>query len=394
MIFQIRALGGSGRVNLRLEAASAAEAAALARGDGLTVLAVRPARRLENLFAGRARFPLLLFTRELLALLSSGLPLIEALETLLEKETRSEPRQVLAGVLERLKQGEAFSGALGHFPEVFPALYAASVRAAERSGDLAPALARYVAWQEQVDTVRRRVVSAAIYPIMLVALGSLVALFLIGFVTPRFAAIYADNLERIPWASRMLLGLGVWIDAHGLAAAIGFLVLLFSLAWGASQPAAHAALARAAWRLPGLGERLRVFQLSRFYRTLGMLLSGGMPILPALEMASGLLVAELRARVALAANHIRAGQPISESMRQAGLTTLVAERLLRVGEKSGRMGEMMEHLAGFHDEETSRFVEGFTRLFEPLLMAVIGLLVGVIVVLLYLPIFELAGSIE
>ena len=115
---------------------------------------------------------------------------------------------------------------------------------------------------------------------------------------------------------------------------------------------------------------------------------------PALDMATGLLAVELRARVAVAAGHIRAGQPISEAMQQAGLTTPVAARLLRVGEKSGQMGEMMENLASFHDEETSRFVESFTRVFEPLLMAAIGLLVGLIVVLLYLPIFELAGSIE
>ncbi|PIV88662.1 MAG: type II secretion system protein [Hydrogenophilales bacterium CG17_big_fil_post_rev_8_21_14_2_50_63_12] len=394
MIFHIRALNAGGRVSLRLEAASAAEAAAQARGDGLTVLRVRPDRGLESLFARRARFPLLLFTRELLALLSSGLTLIEALQTLLEKETRGEPRQVLTGVLERLNQGETFSAALGHFPEVFPPLYAASVRAAERSGDLAPALARYVAWQERLDTVRRRVISASIYPLMLLVLGGLVALFLIGFVTPRFASIYADNLQRLPWASRLLLGLGVWIDAHGLGAALGFAGALLTFAWAASRPTARTAAARLAWRLPALGERLRVFQLTRFYRTVGMLLSGGTPILPALGLAAGLLTLELRARVAVAAGHIRAGQPISEAMQQAGLTTPVAGRLLRVGEKSGQMGEMMENIASFHDEETSRFVDSFTRVFEPLLMAVIGLLVGGIVVLLYLPIFELAGSIE
>jgi general secretion pathway protein F len=188
--------------------------------------------------------------------------------------------------------------------------------------------------------------------------------------------------------------LGVWIDAHGAAAGLGLVAGLALLAWAASRPGVRAALARQAWRLPGLGERLRVFQLTRFYRTVGMLLSGGTPILPALEMASGLLAVELRSRVALASSHIRAGQPISEAMRLAGLTTPVAARLLLVGEKSGQMGEMMENLASFHDEETSRFVESFTRLFEPLLMAVIGLLVGGIVVLLYLPIFELAGSIE
>jgi general secretion pathway protein F len=394
MIFRIHALDAGGRVRLRLEAASAAEAAARARGDGLTVLTVHPDRGLESLFTRRAHFPLLLFTRELLALLGSGLALLEALQTLLEKETHGDVRQVLTGVLDRLNQGEAFSAALGHFPEVFPTLYVASVRAAEKSGDLAPALARYAAWQEKVDIVRGRVVAASIYPLMLLVLGGLVALFLIGYVTPRFASIYADHLETLPWGSRALMTLGVWIDAHGVSAGLSFLGGLVVLVWVASRPAARAALARLAWRLPGLGERLRVFQLTRFYRTVGMLLTGGTPILPALDMASGLLAEEPRLRIAVAAEHIRSGLPISEAMQRAGLTTPVAARLLRVGEKSGRMGEMMENLAAFHDEETARFVERFTRLFEPLLMAVIGILVGSIVVLLYMPIFDLAGTIE
>jgi len=381
-------------MKLRVEAATAAEATAQVRADGLTVLAVRPDRSLASLFSRRTHFPLLLFSRELLALLGSGLALVEALQTLHEKETRNEARQVLHGVLQRLNQGESLSTAFMHFPLVFPPLFIASVRAAERSGDLAPALSRYVAWQEQVEIVRRKVIAASIYPVLLMLLGSLVALFLIGFVTPRFAAIYNDNLTQLPWASRGLLYLGAWIESHGASALLVLSAGVMALIWAARRPGVRAALARLAWRLPGLGERLRIFQLTRFYRTVGMLLAGGTPILAALEMAAGLLAVELRQRVAVAASAIRAGQPISAAMQQAGLTTPVAARLLRVGEKSGRMGEMMENIAIFHDEETTRFVDQFTRLFEPILMAVIGLAVGLIVVLLYMPIFELAGSIE
>jgi general secretion pathway protein F len=125
-----------------------------------------------------------------------------------------------------------------------------------------------------------------------------------------------------------------------------------------------------------------------------MLLSGGIPVVTALEMAGGLLQPELRLRLASAAATIREGQSVSLAMERAGLVTPVALRMLRVGEKSGRMGEMMEAIATFHEEETGRFVEWFTRLFEPILMAVIGLVIGIIVVMLYLPIFELAGSLE
>jgi general secretion pathway protein F len=148
------------------------------------------------------------------------------------------------------------------------------------------------------------------------------------------------------------------------------------------------------WQLPGVGDRLRVYQLARFYRSLGMLLRGGMPVVPSLNLVSDLLESGLRAQLVQASARIREGQPMSVAMEQYGLTTAVALRMLRVGERTGRMGEMMERIATFHEEETARWVERFTKLFEPLLMAFIGVVIGLVVVLMYFPIFELAGSIQ
>jgi general secretion pathway protein F len=395
MLFQIRALGANQRVNLRLEAADQADAADQARLQGLTVLDVRPAGRLGFLsFVRRARFPLSLFSRELLALLNSGLSLVEALQTLEEKESRPETRKILASVLKHLYEGESFSSAIGHNPEIFPPLYVATVRAAERTSDLPQALSRYVAYQEQVEQLRKKALSASIYPILLMVVGGLVALFLLGYVTPRFASIYADNIEHLPWGSRLLMKWGGFVEAHAVNAGLLLLVLLGVAAYTLSRPKLRAYLARQLWRLPFLGEHLRVFQLTRFYRTVGMLLSGGIPLVTALEMAGGLLQPELRLRLVSAAVKIREGQPVSQAMEGAGLVTPVALRMLRVGEKSGRMGEMMESIANFHEEETSRFVDWFTRLFEPLLMVVIGLVIGIIVIMLYLPIFDLASSLQ
>jgi len=395
MLFEIRALGADQRVNLRLEAADSIDAADQARLQGLTVLDVRPAGRLGFLsFSRRARFPLSMFSRELLALMNSGLALVEALQTLDEKESKPETRKILSGVLKHLYQGESFSAAISHFPDVFPPLYVATVRAAERTSDLPQSLSRYVSYQAQVEQVRKKVLASSIYPIILMVVGGMVALFLLGFVTPRFASIYADNMENLPWASRVLMRWGGFVESHALHVGLLLLAMLGAAAYALSRPAVRAYLARHLWRLPGLGEPLRVFQLTRFYRTVGMLLSGGIPLVTALEMAGGLLQPELRLRLATAAASIREGQSVSQAMERAGLVTPVALRMLRVGEKSGRMGDMMEAIATFHEEETSRFVDWFTRLFEPLLMAVIGVVIGIIVVMLYLPIFELAGSLE
>jgi general secretion pathway protein F len=245
-----------------------------------------------------------------------------------------------------------------------------------------------------VDGLKKKVVAAAVYPAMLLVAGGLVALFLLGYVTPRFSGVYEGNMETMPWASRMLIEWGGLLQAHGVTAFVLLLVMLAVVVWGLRQPATRAAFSRAVWQLPGLGEHLRVFHLTRFYRTVGMLLSGGIPVISALTMAEGLLHPALRARLMGASRQIREGQSLSVAMEANGLSTPVASRLLRVGEKSGRMGDMMESIARFHDEELARFVEWFTRLIEPVLMAVIGLVIGVIVVLLYLPIFDLAGSLE
>jgi general secretion pathway protein F len=148
------------------------------------------------------------------------------------------------------------------------------------------------------------------------------------------------------------------------------------------------------WGLPLLGERLRVYQLARLYRTVGMLLRAGVPALKAFEMTSGLLAAHLRVQMDRAVTLLREGNAISTALTATGLATPVVARMLVVGEKSGRMGELLERAAAFCDDETARFVDAFTRVFEPLLMALLGLAVGLVVVLMYMPVFELAGSIR
>lgn len=395
MLFRVKGIAGGGRVNLVLDAAHAQDAADQARRQGCTVLSVKAGGGIgQSPFRRRYHFPLTLFSRELLALLGSGLSVVESLQTLEEKETRVETRNLLAGVLVHLYEGESFSAAIAHYPHAFPPLYVASVKASERTSNLSEALSRYVAYQERVEIIRKKLAAAAVYPVLLLVLGSLVAIFLLGWVVPRFASIYEGNLELLPWASRLLMDWGLLLQEHAAGVGLGVATLVALAIYGVGRPGFRAALSRRVWRLPGLGEKLHIFQLTRFYRTVGMLLSGGIPAITALDMAEGLLHPELRVRLAAAGREIREGKPMSASLERAGLTTPVALRMLRVGEKSGRMGDMMESIAAFYDEDLNRAVDWFTRLIEPLLMILIGLTIGVIVVLLYMPIFELAGSIK
>lgn len=395
MRYELTALkGAQGVVRLAVDAPDEAAAREQARAQGLTVLAARSARAalpdVRRLFA--PKFPLGLFSQELLALLAAGLSLPETLETLAEKESRPEHKRVFVDLRDALFEGHPFSRALERFPEHFPPLYVSTVRASERTGDLGEALGRYIDYQARVDLVKKKVVSASIYPAVLIVVGGLVTLFLLAYVVPRFSGIYADSNRELPWLSQLLLQWGELLNAHGGMVAAGAVALLAGavLGFGHLKRAAFAA----AERIPAVAERMLVYQLARFYRTVGMLLTGGTPLPQALGMVSGLLAPGLRDRLALATRQIREGTTVSAAMESCGLTTPVAMRMLRVGERGGNMAEMMERIAVFYDDDIARWIDWFTKLFEPLLMAVIGIVIGVVVVLMYLPIFELAGSLS
>ncbi len=396
MHYQVRGLGSDGAILvLEIDARDERDASEQAAARGLAVLSMRRRAGVGAwIVARRARFPLLLFSQELLALLQSGISLVEAIETLAEKEQRPETRKALDQLITRLRQGQALSAAMQQSPAAFPPLYVAAVRAAERTGDLEEALSRFIAYQTQIDSVRKKLISSAIYPAMLIGVGLLVTLFLLGYVVPRFSQVYEDMGDRLPWMSRVLLIWGKLIEQHALAMGIAALAAAALAVHWLARPETLQRIASWLWRIPALGARMRIYQLARFYRTLGMLLRGGIAVVPALDMVSGLLQSSLRAQLDQASRLVREGRPMSQAMETAGLATPIALRMLRVGERSGRMGDMMERIAAFHDEEMARWVDWFTRVFEPLLMAVIGLVIGLIVVLLYLPIFELAGSIQ
>jgi general secretion pathway protein F len=194
--------------------------------------------------------------------------------------------------------------------------------------------------------------------------------------------------------SKLLIQWGHFAHDYGLTllVAIGVSIVLFVF-WLA-RPETPTRIVQTLQKIPTLGERIRIYQLARFYRSLGMLLRGGMPAVASLELVSDLLPGALSKQLDIATQMIREGTPISQAMEKTGLTTAVSARMLRVGERTGQMGEMMERIALFYDSEISQWIDWFVKLFEPLLMAFIGLVIGFIVVVMYFPIFELAGSIR
>jgi general secretion pathway protein F len=391
MRYQAKVLNGSLLTMVELQADDEQDAYAQLKSKGLLAVSLQ----LDK--SGKARlkkeaFPLALFSQELLALLHSGLNLVEAIEALSLRQDHT--RTVLQAILQSLQQGKSFSAALERQPEIFPPLYFATVKAAERTGDLGNALSRYIAYDNQVSLLKKKIVSASIYPMLLIIVGGLVIAFLMGFVVPKFSSVYEGTGADLPWMSQMMLQWGTLISQHGetmLAIVVGMvigLVVLFK------SPAMRQAMIRSIWRIPAVGAKLQLYQLARFYRTMGMLLAGGTPIMTAIDSLGGLLDSSMALSLQRAQTMISQGQPLSHAFKTAGMTTPIGERMLLVGERGGNVAQMMDSIAGFYDEELARWIDWFTKLFEPLLMLFIGLVIGVVVLLLYMPIFELAGQIQ
>ena len=400
MQFNLHAIDAQQQViALRLEAASEADARGMAEGRGLTVFSIEGKRSLALPRMGRAgAFRTSLFSIELLSLLEAGLNLVEALQTLAEKDATGRSnnggQHVVGALVASISRGEPFSKAVAAFPEHFSPLYVATIKASERTGNVKEALSRYIAYHDELDKVKKKVVSASIYPAILVIVGTLVLGFLMFYVVPRFAGVYEDMSHQLPFFSRLLLSFGSFIGRHGYFLFSAFILGAGSVAWTLSRPNVRSAVMQRIWQLPALGERMKTYQLARLYRTAGMLMRAGIPTVRALEMVQDLLATHLRPPLARARSLIEEGHAMSAALGAAGLATPVAARMMSVGERSGDMGRMLGEIARFHDDEVARFIDWFTRAFEPVLMAVLGVAIGLVVVLMYMPIFELAGNIK
>src|SRR5438105_3268107 len=203
------------------------------------------------------------------ALLDAGLNLVEALQTLAEKEPEGERQQVLSGMVAAINRGEPFSQAVAAFPQHFSPLYVATIKASERTGNVKEALGRYIAYQDELDRVKKKVVSASIYPAILMVVGTLVIGFLMLYVVPRFAQVYEDMAHTLPFFSQLLLSFGSFVGKHGFFMFSVFILGIGAGAWALFRPAVRAALNRRIWALPALGSRMKTYQLARLYRTAG-----------------------------------------------------------------------------------------------------------------------------
>lgn len=371
---------------------SIASVRSLFERDGTAILSIAPAR-VTRTFGRKAVFETVLFCEELRTLLSSGMSLVEAIDTLCGKSGSASRSAVLNDIRQRLQGGKPLSAALelNRFP--FPPLLIASIRASEHSSRIEEALDEYISYEKVGRELAQKIVSAAIYPSLVIAFGMAVSTFMIAYVVPRFAHVYDDFDKTVSAPTMFLMAVGTFTSEHFTALLLAFTALVALLWTGYRNGKLKRGALSMLGRLRFARHYLRLYQLSRIYQTMAMLLKGGYSMSDAIPLAGQLAFdARLQGQITSARVAIMEGRRLSMAFADHGMTDAVTERLLQVGERSGSLVKVMDIIAHTHRQEVTLFMERATRLVEPVLLMAVALMIGAIIVLMYMPVFDLAGG--
>jgi type IV pilus assembly protein PilC len=355
--------------------------------------------RKRQVSAKRARVSLqdmTVFTRQLATMLSAGIPLLECLEILAEQLENAGFRSVVEEVVSDVRTGSDFSDALRKHSRVFTNIYVNMVRAGEASGQLDEILVRLAEYQEATAALRARIRSAMTYPLVSLALILLITIGLLVGIIPKFKAIF-DGMnipDGLPAITQTLLDVSIWMQTYPM---IWFgctvLAIIAFIAYG-KTPSGRYQYDRIKLHLPVFGPLFQKVALSRFARTFATLIESGVPILGALEIVAATAGNKvIEAAVLESSASVRQGDTLASPLGRSGVFPPMVTRMIAIGEKSGALESLLEKISEFYDQQVSATVESLTSLIEPLLIAVMGVLVGSMVLAIFLPILKLAGSI-
>lgn len=337
----------------------------------------------------------LALNQELLVLLRSGLPILQVLDVLIERMEPGLMLDLFREVREDIKGGSSLSESFGKFPKIFPPLYIASFKAGEKTGDLVLTLGRFIAYQKRIEVLKGKIRSASFYPLLVTIAVVAVLSFLIFYVIPSFTQIYADANVELPLATRLLIGFSKEA-VRSLPVTLPLVAAVALLMRGFLRTERGILLLdRARLMLPFFGGLFADYALSSFCRTLGTTLSSGIPMVPALRMSGGTLNNRVLERsLALVVRRVEEGTSLSAALEPSRIFPLIALRMVGIGETSGALAEMLTDVADFYEGEVEKRLDRLTTMIEPLMMLGMGLLVGGVVVAMYLPIFQMAGTVR
>jgi len=360
---------------------------ALQRRTGLPALALGGGRRRR---IGRQEF--IVFNQELATLLKAGMPLVQSLDILRQRVANPTFKAVLDGVYEKVKAGTSLSDAFTEHTGLFPPVYAASLMAGERSGNLDAVIRRYVAYEKIIGAVKRRTISALIYPVILVVLMCGLVGIIVLRVVPAFSSFYSNFGRELPLSTRIIVGASNAITANIAVIALAVIGGVAAATWWVRHPAQRERLDHLLLTIPWAGTTVRKFATSQFARTLATLIGGGIPLVNALEIAGDAMTnRHLGTEVRVVMQRVREGESFAAALLARDMFPDVAVKMVEVGESTGALQEMLNSLADFYDEEIETEVARFITLIEPVILVIMGVVIAAVVLALYMPLFELSS---
>jgi type IV pilus assembly protein PilC len=333
----------------------------------------------------------LVFNQELLALVKAGLPILQSFDIMLERQKSERFRDVLADIRDKLKSGVSLSDAFASYGDVFPPIYSTSLRAGERSGDLEGVLRRFLRYQKMMVALRKRVVTALIYPSILITLSFGMVIIMLTKVIPKFAEFYAGFDAQLPAFTRLLISIAGALNSHFLIAVV-ILVIVFLLLRQWISTSGRVAWDRFKLNVPFVGGVMHRVAVMQFTQSLGTLLSGGTPMVPAIEIASQSVGNQLiSGKIAGIVQNVREGEPLWRSLEQTKVITDLAVEMIKVGESTGALTEMLANVSEFYDEEIEARLSRVVAAIEPIILVFMGLVIATLLYAFYLPLFQLTS---
>jgi type IV pilus assembly protein PilC len=336
----------------------------------------------------------LIFNQQFLTLIKAGLPILTALDLLIKRQRDKFLLQLLENVRERVKGGELLSDAFAA-QRVFPRIYTTTLLAGEKSGSMEEVLSRYIAYQRLVQTFRKKLMVSLVYPTLLVSVVSVMVVFLVTYVVPKFADLFNNLGAQLPTITVFMLAIGLNAQKYAWMVVLG-LVITIALLWRWKQSDKGAEqIDKALLALPLFGEIRLKYQVANFSRILATLLQGGLPLVPALETAGESMSSRQILNGILSATvRVREGQSLAKSLEEQKIFPDLAVEMLEVGESTGALPAMLASVAEFYEEDVQTALGAAMALIEPLILIFMAVFVGGILISLYLPIFTLGSGIH
>ncbi|MDX1582237.1 MAG: type II secretion system F family protein [Thermoanaerobaculia bacterium] len=380
-------------VDRRVEATSLEKARKEVESQGFHVFDVkrrslRPSFRFGSRVLSTERF--LLFNQELLALVRAGLPIVQSLDIMLERQENPRFREILADIRDQVRSGVALSDAFASYGSLFPPIYSNSLRAGERSGDLEGVIRRFLRYQKLIVAIRKKVTGALIYPTVLVAISIVMIYIMLTVVIPKFTEFYSGFDAELPALTRFLIGVAFFVRENSLLTLIAVVVGIFLLRRMGRTRTGGLTLDRLKLKVPFAGNVIHSFAIMQFTQSLGTLLAGGTPMVPALETASESVTnSHVSSRIKGIVQQVREGEPLWLSLESTGVMSSIAIEMIKVGESTGALVEMLANVGEFYDEEIENKLNRMMALLEPAILVLLGLVIAGLLYAFYLPLFEI-----